>query len=230
MRTILCYGDSNTWGYVAGSRNYETMYVERYDREHRWTGLLQSHLGEGFYVIEEGLNGRTINLDDPFPPDRNGKNYLPPCLSSHAPLDLVILALGGNDLKSYFNRTPEQIRDGHAELVDIIQSSKYGADMQTPPQVLIISQPIPLPISETFTDPQGKKYLEGGIEKAKQLVPLFREFAKQKNAHFLDVSKAVIPSKVDGMHFDEEAHALMAIEVYTEISVIFSKNALKMNI
>lgn len=101
-RTILCYGDSNTWGYVAGTRNYQTGYVERYDLDHRWTGLLQKHLGSEFRVVEEGLNSRTTNIDDylpkavvPFPSDRNGARVLPTCLDSHAPLDLVILALGG---------------------------------------------------------------------------------------------------------------------------------------
>lgn len=228
--TILCYGDSNTWGYVAGSRNYQTMYVERYDREHRWTGLLQTHLGEDFYVIEEGLKSRTTNLDDfppknlvPYPADRNGARFLPTCLDSHSPLDLVILALGGNDLKTQFNRSPEQIRDGLAELIEIIQTSKYGADMQSPPKILIVSQAIPLPISETFADEQGRKYLDGGIEKAKKLVPLFRELAQQKKAHFLDVTETVIPGEIDGMHFDAKAHEAMAKCVYGKVSEIFEK-------
>jgi lysophospholipase L1-like esterase len=87
MKTILCYGDSNTWGYAPGTG-------KRYLRHERWTGVLQQLLGSNAVVIEEGLNGRTTTLDDPTKPFRNGKDYLIPCLDSHAPLDLVVLMLG----------------------------------------------------------------------------------------------------------------------------------------
>jgi len=78
-KSILCYGDSNTWGYVAGKFNLQTQYMERYPRDIRWTGRLQKLLGDQYYVIEEGLNGRSTNVDSDIPPDRNGKNYLLPC-------------------------------------------------------------------------------------------------------------------------------------------------------
>ena len=100
-KTILCYGDSNTWGFVPCQENYQSC-TKRYSREIRWTGRLQCLLGEDFYVIEEGLNSRTTNVDYFVLPNRNGATYLPSCLYSHAPIDLVVLALGGNDLKTYF--------------------------------------------------------------------------------------------------------------------------------
>ena len=58
MKTILCYGDSNTWGYEPATK-------ERYSRAERWTGILQRELGADYYVVEEGLNGRTTVWDDP---------------------------------------------------------------------------------------------------------------------------------------------------------------------
>lgn len=63
MKTILCYGDSNTWGYVPGSLDFKTVYVERYPRTIRWPGLLQQYLGSEYYVVEEGLNGRTTDTE-----------------------------------------------------------------------------------------------------------------------------------------------------------------------
>ncbi len=105
MKNILCYGDSNTWGYIAGKFDMTTMYMERYPRTIRWTGRLQKLLGDDFYVIEEGLNGRTTNLEGIDPPDRNGKTYLLPCLYTHSPLDLVVLMLGCNDLKNVYGRS-----------------------------------------------------------------------------------------------------------------------------
>jgi lysophospholipase L1-like esterase len=91
QRTILCYGDSNTWGYVPLPMAERTKGIKRYSKDERWTGIIQKELGSDYLIVEEGLNSRTTNLEYPFPPDRNGKTYLPPCLYSHAPIDLVIL-------------------------------------------------------------------------------------------------------------------------------------------
>ena len=86
-RTILCYGDSNTWG-------FDPLSGDRLARHMRWSGVLQQALGEGWTVIEEGLNGRTTVWDDPIEGYKNGKQYLAPCLQSHRPLDLVIIMQG----------------------------------------------------------------------------------------------------------------------------------------
>jgi lysophospholipase L1-like esterase len=67
MYNILCYGDSNTFGYIPGSGG------QRYGRDIRWTGRLQHLLGERYYVIEEGLGGRTTVWDDPIEEHKNGK-------------------------------------------------------------------------------------------------------------------------------------------------------------
>jgi lysophospholipase L1-like esterase len=119
MTTILCYGDSNTWGYTPGTG-------KRYERHERWTGVLQQSLGNSAIVIEEGLNGRTTVLDDPTKPFRNGKDYLIPCLDSHAPLDLVILMLGTNDLKHRFGMSALDIGRNVATLLDMIRQSTCG--------------------------------------------------------------------------------------------------------
>ena len=96
MKTVLCYGDSNTWGYIGGTG-------ERFAPEVRWPGVLQAALGGAYRVIEEGLNGRTTVFDDSIEEGRNGETYLRPCLQTHAPIDLVILMLGTNDLKRRFS-------------------------------------------------------------------------------------------------------------------------------
>ena len=82
MKTIVCFGDSNTWGANASTR-------DRYPWAQRWTGLLQRELSDGYRVVEEGLNGRTTNLDDTIEPHRNGLTYLLPCLETHGPIDLI---------------------------------------------------------------------------------------------------------------------------------------------
>lgn len=220
QKNILCYGDSNTWGYIPQSNH--ALPKARYPRDIRWTGVLQSLLGAKFHVIEEGLNSRTTNVDYLPPPDRNGKTYLAPCLYSHAPLDLVVLALGGNDTKSYFKRSAEQIKNGLAELVDIAQSSPYGHDMMQPPQVLITTCAIPLPFIEKVQDENGVKFLQGAVKKSQDLVGLYAQLVDEKSCHFLDLSREVIPSKIDGVHYDEVAHKKCAEMLSVKIMEIFS--------
>ena len=111
---ILCFGDSNTFGTclrdssIQGSPTKDPDYV-RLNADRRWPGVLQRLLGDGYDVVEEGLNGRTTDLDDKDRPGLNGRGYFQPCLLSHQPLDVVVIMLGGNDLKPSFNRTPEEL-------------------------------------------------------------------------------------------------------------------------
>ena len=118
-RTVLCYGDSNTWGYNPCTKR-------RYSAAIRWPGVLRGELGPAYHVIEEGLNGRTTIWTDPLAEYRNGKHLLTPCLETHKPLDVVILMLGTNDIKWKFSATPYDIGRGMATLVDLVQRSRSG--------------------------------------------------------------------------------------------------------
>ena len=64
-RTVLCYGDSNTYGYVPETGT-------RYPVNVRYPGRLQMLLGNDYNVIEEGCNGRTTIHDDPVEGWKNG--------------------------------------------------------------------------------------------------------------------------------------------------------------
>ena len=117
MRRILCYGDSNTWGYDAAAD-------DRFPEEVRWTGVLQQLLGEGFRVIEEGQPGRTTVWDDPIEEHRNGKTALYSVLESQSPVDLVVLMLGTNDLKPRFSLNAFDIAAGLERLRDWVDSRR----------------------------------------------------------------------------------------------------------
>ena len=218
QKTILCYGDSNTWGYVPSVDYF--LPKSRYARNERWSGILQELLGSDYYVIEEGLNSRTTNIDYAPPPNRNGKTYLLPCFYSHSPIDLVILALGGNDTKTYFNRSAAQIKDGLAELVYIIQTSEYGPKLQTSPKILIIPPAKPWQFTEDFTDENGIRFLTGAVKKIEILTHLLAQLAKEKGCFYLDVSKAK-PSELDGVHYDKIAHQFCAEMISKKIKDIF---------
>ncbi len=222
MKTILCYGDSNTWGYVPLEFDMSTMHMERYPRDIRWTGRLQKLLSENYYVIEEGLNGRTTNLNSPLPPDRNGKTYLLPCLYAHSPLDLVILMLGGNDLKSFYYRSAQDITNGLAELVQMIQSTQYGQALKSPPKILLIGYP------ELSSEHYGewmndKNLFNDGIIRSKQFHTYFSKVAAEYGCHYFNAAPHVKLSEIDGLHLDEEGHRVLAELLANEVKKILDK-------
>ena len=130
MINILCFGDSNTFGTnpKGGRHAWNT----------RWPGRLQVLLGPEYYVIEEGMGGRTTVWDDPLEPGRCGIQALPIALQSHKPLDLVILALGTNDCKVHLNATPKIIAKGMENLCNLVQHFDYGPGYKVP-QILVVS-------------------------------------------------------------------------------------------
>ena len=196
MNNILCFGDSNTWGYspVDGTR---------YPTNIRWTGVLQKSLGADYHVIEEGLNGRTTFINeegDEARPLRSGSDVLQVILESHRPLDFVIIMLGTNDLKLEFNLTAEQIAQGAKELCETVLNSEYLVD--NPPQILLIS---PTHIGSTIM-PDEEEFFEQAREKSLQFAEHYEKAAAELGVHFLDAASIVVPSKVDGVHWDADQH------------------------
>src|SRR6185312_8487577 len=118
MRTVLCFGDSNTHG----TRPMVSLEDDsRFDRSTRWPGVVEARLGDGWRVVEEGLPGRTTVHDDPIEGfHKNGQRYLQACLESHKPLDAIVLMLGTNDLKARFNLPASDIAAGAGVLLGII--------------------------------------------------------------------------------------------------------------
>lgn len=186
------------------------MTGERYDEETRWPMLVQQHLGDRYRVIEEGLNGRTTVFDDPLGPGRNGVAYLGPCLQSHAPLNLVIVMLGTNDLKKRFSLTPEEITQGMEMLLNIIEQSDSGAG-SAKPDVLILAPPILENI------PVLNYAFFGMEEKSRQLGAAYGELAERRKCSFLDIGSFVTAGGADGVHLTEAEHRRIAELVTTKI-------------
>ena len=210
MINILCYGDSNTWG-------RKPLEDTRFPLDLRWPGVLRQQLGSGYWVIEEGLNGRTTVWDDPVAEGRSGKVYLVPCLNTHKPLDLVAIMLGSNDLKPKFSLSAYEIARGAATLLEIIQKSGAGPDGQ-PPQVLLISPPPVIPLEG---DSEWREQFVGAPEKSKQLARYYAAVAEQFGVHFMDASKVMVSSPRDGIHFEVEDHAKLGTAVAEKVKEIF---------
>lgn len=210
-RTLLCYGDSNTYGTPPMRAPYA---LGRLGKGERWPGVLQGRLGGGWSVIEEGLPGRTTVHDDPIEgAHKNGLAYLRPCLESHRPIDLLILMLGTNDLKTRFSVTPADIAWGVARLCETALACAAGPDGGAPKLMLVA----PVPIEETGF--LGEIFV-GGAEKSRLLAALYEQIAARFGANFLDAGAAARVSAVDGIHFEADQHGLIGKAVANAVQAL----------
>jgi len=189
MSVIVAFGDSNTWG-------HDPVTKARFPREVRWPGVMQRELGPEHYVIEEGLGGRTTVFDDPIEPNRRGADYLPPCLRSHRPLDLLILSLGCNDMKARFGVSASDIALGMERLIEIARTE--GA-----PQILIVAPP---PVAKLG---EYAEMFAGAEAKSRLLAARYAELAERQGVGFVDAGQFIRCSDLDGIHYEADQHAVL---------------------
>jgi lysophospholipase L1-like esterase len=191
MKNILAFGDSLTWGFIAGT-------WERHPFDTRWPNVLAAGLVGKARVIEEGHNGRTTVFDDPTTgDDRNGARILPVLLSTHQPLDLVIIMLGTNDIKFANRCRAFDASMGMGRLVQIVQTFPYQA-WAPKPQVLVVAPPALVPTDdEWFNDLWGH-----AIEESKLFAKHFARVAEEMGVHFFDAGSVAKADKTDGGHLD----------------------------
>ena len=216
MHNILCFGDSNTWGYDPAATATAPMPV-RHALEVRWTGVMATDLGPGYRVIEEGQNGRTTVHEDPTAwASRNGRTYLPACLESQKPLDLVILMLGTNDLKTMFGLSPSEIASSVSMLLRIIAQSDVGPGGKAPKTLLVC----PPAIGDLSRLPELASKLVGARDKSLRLPAYYSAVAKQHQASFINAQEIVLPSPVDGIHLDAKEHRALGRALAGEVRKI----------
>lgn len=193
MKTVLCFGDSLTWGYDAAGPG-------RHAYRDRWPSVLQAELDDDVLVIAEGLNGRTTAFDDHLgSADRNGAKILPTLLTTHAPLDLVILFLGSNDMKPWIHGNPLAAKQGIARLISVIRGHEYPLAAAAP-DILIVAPPT---VSRT-TNAEFKEMFAGGDEASKRLAPLYAALADEAGCGFFDAGSVAVTTPLDGVHLDAE--------------------------
>lgn len=215
MKNILCYGDSNTWGNIAGSRDKDLMLSKRFDRSIRWTGVLQKILGDNYYVIEAGLNGRNTCFDETrfVRPSRNGLATLPLILEMNYPLDLVIFMLGTNDANIDFEASPEETTQAMKKMIHYVKKCHLGNDFKAP-QILLIA---PAPIHKVNSGDFNLFFDELSIHKTQALAQLYFKLAHEENCGFIDAGKIVKISDEDGVHIESNSHKKLAEAVAAKI-------------
>ncbi|MEM9242968.1 MAG: SGNH/GDSL hydrolase family protein [Pseudomonadota bacterium] len=211
MINVLCYGDSITWGY-----NPEIM--GRFDYKDRWTGILQHTLGDPYRIIESGLNGRTTVFEDVFTPYGKfgvGVNTLPMVLDTHAPVDLVVLMLGTNDLQPHRSADAKMAARGCRKCIEEIIKSMAGKE-QKAPRILLMAPPV-------LKQPRGmmSAIFSHDVAESQQFAAYYQLLAQVHGIEFLDTSQYVESSDVDGVHLDKQGNYALGLAVADKIKSLF---------
>ncbi len=204
-RTVLCFGDSNTWGYSPDDG-------ERFAPDVRWPGVLAAGLGGDWRVIEEGLNGRTSAFDDPLDPILNGKTFLPVCLATHAPIDVVVIMLGTNDVFLPQGVTAHYAAAGVGVLADMVLASVAGPGGAAPAVLVVVPPPL-APMIEF--DPAGPT----ALAQSRLFSEAFRLMTAERGLSLVDLAGVVESSPVDGVHFDPAGHQAIGDTVAAALQV-----------
>lgn len=213
MKHILTFGDSNTWGYDYLTYTPETGVQGRMRFDERWPGRLQLELGADYRIIEDGLNSRTICVEDPCIPHRRGLDSLAVALEAHAPLDLVIIQLGANEFKTMYSRSPGAIAFGIEHMIRLCKQPRYGYPA---PQVLIVA---PAPVHpDTAHMVLGFNYGPDAYAKSCQVGKEYETVAKRHGCGFLDGGTLGFELNTDdGVHYSRADHAKLAHAVAAKV-------------
>ena len=191
-KSILCFGDSNTWGYHPKDGS-------RYPFELRWTGRLQTSLGSNYHIIEEGLNGRTTCINEQERLMRSAKDILSVLLESHRPLSFVILMIGTNDLKTHVQRTAQNIAADLSDLCALIEDHPLLVDQR--PKLILAA-----PTGPDETCHQLPEWFQNTHAKWRSLLELLPEVAQNHGAEYLATETIMDMKFHDGLHWSEQQH------------------------
>lgn len=205
MRRIVCFGDSNTYG-------FSPFDGSRYGADVRWTGVLDQLLGEKFEVVNEGKNARTIAFDDPYNEGCNGMADIGSCIDANAPFDLMIIMLGTNDLKAYFESTPQMIADNLLKMCELVREKTDAK--------LLLASPMLLGDQIEFS-PLHLEFGRQQVQYSFELAPYIEAVAKKVGADFIDVAVVAMSSDVDCLHLIPEEHEKLAQAMHRKVLDVF---------
>lgn len=205
MKKILCFGDSNTYGFVPQSGL-------RYDINTRWTGILQTLCNNEFEITEAGCNNRTAFIDNPAGINQTGYKILPEYLKTNF-FDIIILAIGINDLQRFFNPTLNEFEQGMEKLIQITKNL-------SPKSKIILICPSKLNLAGINNGIFSYQFDKISVEKSGKLSPIYKSLAEKYKCHFIDLNNIVEVSPLDGLHFSPKSHKTIAENLYKNLKQI----------
>ena len=202
MKTVLVFGDSNSWGWSPSNDMIKP--IKRWSENIRWPGVMQKELGSGFKVLVDGLNGRTTMWDDPIGEFGCSKKQIITLMDAAAPIDLLIIFVGTNDLDVRFFVSVQDIANSAALLVQKAVAH-VEAFIDGKPKVILIGPPPLGPVSNGAF----KEMFAGNEEKSKQLGNCYKTVSDTIGVDYLDAGTVVKISDMDGVHLDADQHELL---------------------
>lgn len=202
-KRIICFGDSNTWGYDPVTRL-------RYDENTRWPMRMQQILGDEYQIIEEGQNGRTISCEDPWEwGNKKGMDYVLPMVESHTPFDLLIIMLGSNELKKKFHLPAGDIAGGLQNMLMVLKGFLEYQCHQRDTKIFIVS---PVHVGEAIEMSPFAEFFEGkaAVENSKRMAYWYKLVAEQFDCEFFDAALVTEPGEADSIHLTAEGHLKLA--------------------
>ena len=202
MKKILCFGDSNTYGFIPQSGL-------RYDKNTRWAGVLQSLWRNELEVIEAGCNNRTAFIDNPAGIEQTGYKILPKYLKTEY-FDIIILAIGVNDLQLFFKPTLKEFEQGIEKLVQITKEL-------SPKSKIILTCPAKLNLDGINNGIFNYQFDEISVEKSYHLPQIYKKLAEKHACKLVDLNEIAKVSPLDGLHFSAESHKKIAEYLYKNL-------------
>ena len=181
-RRILCFGDSNTYGY--DPRSY---LGGRYPASVRWTALLKTG---GWEVANAGENGRCIPRLE-----QDAKLLSKAALRTDS--EIVTIMLGSNDLL----QQPVPSAEVCAERMEWFLTALLQ-EMRPSCQVLLAAPP-PMKLGAWVSDP-------GTLVESQRLAGCYKTLAQRLGIHFADAGNWGVELAFDGVHFSEQGHRAFA--------------------
>ncbi len=183
MKKILCFGDSNTFGFNPSNFN-------RYSISERWSGILS----QKYNVVEKGCNNRTCFNNKA---ELNSLETITKYIDNN--ITDLILQIGINDLQFQYNITLENFEIGLENLIKLI-NPKINIVLLCPN---VIDRCI---LSSNFSS----LFNEKSIEKSKNLIEIYKKISKKYNCHLINLNDYLTLSNRDGLHYDIENHKILA--------------------
>lgn len=206
MKKIICYGDSNTFGFNPKDGS-------RFDENTRWTAILQKNTENEYEVINEGTCDRTGFVNNPKGFEFSAQRHFPKMLSKIDSIDILILAIGTNDLQFQYDISIGAIEKGLENLIKLAQPKAKN--------IIIIP---PVVLSEKVIEGYFNfQFNETSIVKSRKIGRIYRQMTNAYHCNYFDINKFTTPSDLDGLHYYENSHKIIADKLTEFIKQMVTK-------